>query len=358
MTEQMKQRQLAEWDLPFPVELKAAWDEWCISLLELQRLKLTRPYATALDKASYIELHTFCDASVQGIAAVSYLKITQPSGQIEVSFVFGKAKLAPPHATTIPRLELCAAVLAVEITDMILNERVVQPNLVVYHSDSKIVLGYITNETRRFYVYVANRVANRKSSLPSQWSYVSTQCNPADLATRPIKAKDLESSMWLYGPPFLYKQSQPEPDVTLSNLTGTQPDDPEVRPQLKTLTTKVGKATNLETHRFSRFSEWPRLVRAVMRLITVIRNFQKNRANKGTAFRSEGVSIYQFTSSSLDTLPVFQVSKTEREVAKSKDGRPTNRTINTSPSVHLRRFRCLRTVASYNSQNPGRSRSK
>ena len=101
--------------------LIAAWDEWCISLLELQRLKLTRPYATALDKASYIELHTFCDTSVQGIAVVSYLKITQPKwsnrGQIEVSFVFGKAKLVPPHAMTIPCLELCAAVPAVEITE-------------------------------------------------------------------------------------------------------------------------------------------------------------------------------------------------------------------------------------------------
>ena len=54
----------------------------------------------------------------------------------------------------------------------------------------------------------------------------------------------------------------------------------------------------------------------------------------------------------------FKVSKTEREVAKSEDGQPTDRTITTSPSVHLRRFRCLRTVASYNSQNSGRSRSE
>ena len=89
----------------------------------------------------------------------------------------------------------------------------------------------------------------------------------------------------------------------MSNLTGTQPDDSEVRPHLKTLTTKVGKATNLETHRFNRFSEWLRLVRAVMPLITVrvVRNFRKNRANKGTALRSESVSIDQFTSSSLDS---------------------------------------------------------
>jgi hypothetical protein len=90
------------------------------------------------------------------VSPLSYLKITQPDGQIEVSFVFGKANLAPPHTTTIPRLELCAAVLAVEITDMILNECVVHPDRVVYHSDSKVVMGCIANETRRFNVYVTN----------------------------------------------------------------------------------------------------------------------------------------------------------------------------------------------------------
>ncbi|CAB3978844.1 Hypothetical predicted protein [Paramuricea clavata] len=302
MTEQLKEKQLEEWDLPLPQELKAVWDEWCQSLIELQRLKLTRPYTTALDKASHIELHTFGDASVQGIAVVSYLKITQPDGRIEVSFVFGKAKLAPPHATTIPRLELCAAVLAVEITDMILNERVVHPDRVIYHSDSKVVLGYIANKTRRFYVYVTNRVERiRKSSSPSQWCYVSTQHNPADLATRPIKAKDLESSMWLHGPQFLYQQSQSEPEGTPPNLTVVQPDDPEVRPELKTLSTTVGKVTHLETHRFSRFSEWSRLVRAIIYLITFVRRFRMNRARKGIARRKESPPIEQSISSILDT---------------------------------------------------------
>ena len=248
MTEQLKKRQLEEWDLPLPQELKAVWDNWCGSLTELQHLKLTRPYAISLDEASQIDLHTFCDASVQGIGAVSYLKTTQPNGRTEVSFIFGKAKLAPAHATTIPRLELCAAVLAVEITDMILNERVVQPDRIIYHSDSKVVLGYIANETRRFYVYVANRVERiRKSSSPSQWRYVSTQHNPADIATRPGKAKDLESSTWLCGPQFLYKQGHSEVERSQPNFTVIQSNDPEVRPELKTLSTKVRKGTHLET---------------------------------------------------------------------------------------------------------------
>lgn len=55
------------------------------------------------------------DASSTAIAAVAYLKTTDSDGEINVGFICGKAKLAPRPEITIPRLELCAAVLAVEI---------------------------------------------------------------------------------------------------------------------------------------------------------------------------------------------------------------------------------------------------
>ena len=76
------------------------------------------------------------------------------------------------HATTIPRLELCAAVLAVQITQVVIKERAIDPDSVTYYSDSRVVLGYIANEIRRFYVYVSNRVERiRKYSSPDQWQY-------------------------------------------------------------------------------------------------------------------------------------------------------------------------------------------
>ena len=116
-----------------------------------------------------LEVHTFCDASVDAIAAVLYPKIVTGDGQIQVSFVFGKAKLTPQHATTIPRLELCAAVLGAEITEVILDELDLQPYSITYYTDSRVTLGYILNEKRRFYVYVTNRVQRiRKSSSPDQ----------------------------------------------------------------------------------------------------------------------------------------------------------------------------------------------
>lgn len=91
-----------------------------------------------------------------------------------------------------PRHELCAAVLAVELTDMISEGLDLQLDAVTYFSHSKVVLGYIYNETRRVYVYVSNRVQRIcKSSHPDQWHYISTDQNPNDHETRFVSASCL-----------------------------------------------------------------------------------------------------------------------------------------------------------------------
>ena len=102
------------WDYPLPAEREAEWKEWCHSLRALEDIKIPRSYGTkALKCSARIELHTFCDASEMAISAVSYLRIFHNTFQVLVAFVLGKAKLTPAHATTIPRLELCAAVLGI-----------------------------------------------------------------------------------------------------------------------------------------------------------------------------------------------------------------------------------------------------
>lgn len=302
MSIHLKNRQLGEWDEPLPEEHHPAWNEWCQSLSSLQNLKIPRCYTTSpLAEANRTELHVFGDASVHGIAAVCYLKSIHPDGKSSVSFVFGKAKLAPSHATTIPRLELCAAVLAVEITELVMEEQAVKPDSITYYSDSKVVLGYITNETRRFYVYVSNRVERiRKSSSPEEWRYVPTHLNPADCATRSVNANDLDGSMWLIGPKFLPHEDQyhgANEDLAPESST----DDPEVRPEIRTHATRLQSVTSLETNRFTRFSQWSSLLKGMSYLILAARSHHHtNGSNEATIPTLDGTTDGQAVDSGVE----------------------------------------------------------
>ena len=246
------------WDEPMPEEQRAAWEVWCKALQALTLLMVPRCDTMASSTGvRRRELHTFCDASNDAIGAVSYLRAVQHDGSIQVSFVFGKAKLAPSHATIIPRLELCATTLGIEITELINQELDIKPDAVAYYSDSRVVLGYITNETRSIYVHVSNRVERiRKlllSSSPEQWYNIPFHRNPADLATRSVDAQSLSSSMWHHGPTFLQHQ-EASVNTNASLASETAEDDPEIRPVVQVLATRILPDKPLRTRRFSRFS--------------------------------------------------------------------------------------------------------
>ncbi|KAL1280079.1 hypothetical protein QQF64_014679 [Cirrhinus molitorella] len=71
----------------------------------------------------------------------------------------------------------------IEMADLIEDELDLELNDIKFFTDSKVVFGYIYNESKRFYVYVHNRVqCIRQSSRPKQWHYVRTEENPADYA--------------------------------------------------------------------------------------------------------------------------------------------------------------------------------
>lgn len=51
----------------------------------------------------------------------------------------GKSKVAPSSGHTIPRLELCGAVLATELSEKITNNLDLPSNSVKFFTDSKVV---------------------------------------------------------------------------------------------------------------------------------------------------------------------------------------------------------------------------
>eukprot|EP00794_Sanderia_malayensis_P004932 gene4932-5579_t len=116
----------------------------------------------------------------------------------------------------------------------------------------------------------------RQSTSPTQWNYVNTASNPADLASRPSTAVELSASNWFEGPAFLKQECMnPEKDSEQPQLIDPE-KDVEVRPESTTFMTGV-QSSGLGSHRFSRFSNWGRLRATIARLIQVARAFKNHR---------------------------------------------------------------------------------
>ena len=102
------------WDETIPAELETQWTKWFQDLQELSDFTVRRCYKPiGYDDVMQAELHHFSDASEKGYGVVSYLRFVDVNGNVQCSFVIGKSRVCPLKQTTIPRLELTAATVAV-----------------------------------------------------------------------------------------------------------------------------------------------------------------------------------------------------------------------------------------------------
>ena len=138
----------------------------------------------------------------------------------------------------------------------------------------KVVLGYIQNESKSFYVYVANHVQlTGNATAPNQWRYIDTARNPADLATRCVTSGKLVESPWILGPEFLWNlQLQPQASLLEVPLSES---DLEVKREVVTCATTTHSPQGLGCERFKCFSSWSSLRCAIPKLILFIRKFKE-----------------------------------------------------------------------------------
>lgn len=192
-----------DWDEPLPKDHEEEWSRWKQSLHALGDLRIPRMYTpVSLSLATSSEIHVYSYASEKAISAVVYLQTVDDLGEVNIGFVIGKSRIAPKQGNTIPRLELCAALLATELAQTVFQQLDFNRDSAKYYTDSRVVLGYLHNRSRRFYNYVSNRINMiHRRSKPEQWTFVSTQDNPADIGTRcHTSVEDISQSDWLRGP--------------------------------------------------------------------------------------------------------------------------------------------------------------
>ncbi|XP_042206955.1 uncharacterized protein LOC121855857 [Homarus americanus] len=186
-------RRKKDWDEDITKQTLHKWLRWLEDLKSLRNFKVPRCYRPGgLGCATSSQLHDFCDASQVAYAVVTYLRTVDNESTARCSFVCGKARLAPLKQLTVPRLELCAAVLATRVDQTIKREIGVPLEESVFWTDSMIVIMYISNLEKLFHTFVANRIsAIHEVTEKAQWRHVRSRWNPADDATRGIPVEDM-----------------------------------------------------------------------------------------------------------------------------------------------------------------------
>ena len=86
------------------------------------------------------------------------------------------------------------------------KQRIIFEDRKVLWADGQVALGYIRNQTKKFKIFVANKVQFiQDNTKKDQWKHIPMKQNPADLASRGIEADSADRvHVWNYGSDFLW----------------------------------------------------------------------------------------------------------------------------------------------------------
>ena len=280
-----------DWDDKVPEPIIEEWSLWRSQLKSLSQVHIPRCYFPKEAEIVSIQLHGFSDASQSVYTAVVYLRMTDSKGEVHVSLVASKTKVAPIKRLTIPRLELCGAYILTKLLEHIrLTLNIAIENIYAW-TDSTIVISWLDGNPRRFKTYVGNRISFILDRIPShRWKHVPGEQNPADCASRGMFPHELMNhNLWWNGPDWLRSTLSDWPEQT-----ELPPDDSESE------LVKTCHLTAVETRHpllpLDRFSSYSKLVRVTAWVIRFINNCRTSRRNSQVAQFTSFLSVQEIVS--------------------------------------------------------------
>lgn len=258
-----------KWDDEIPTDMQTAWQRLTKGLKILSLLEI--PRHIICNEPVRIEIHAFSDASLKAYAGCIYIRSVNKEGEIFVRLLCAKTRVAPLKAVTIPKLELCGAVLAAKLCSTVVKALRCAIVKIVYWSDSQIVLSWLKGQQSRLKTFVLHRVEIIKNITSSQgdssWMYVPSAQNPADLASRGLFPEQLENNnLWWEGPTFLKCEDSQWPDQSMLKCSEL--------PELKVFV--VNDVDNEFVVNIKRFSTLRKLKRAYAFVLRFIKNFRNS----------------------------------------------------------------------------------
>nr|CAI5864955.1 unnamed protein product [Callosobruchus analis] len=113
-------------------------------------------------------IHAFSDASQSAYGSCIYIRSQNQRRETFVSLLCAKSRVAPLKSISIPRLELCGALLSARLTVKVLDSLKIPPERVIFWTDSMVVLAWISREPSELKTFVSTSISINLSWLQRQ----------------------------------------------------------------------------------------------------------------------------------------------------------------------------------------------
>lgn len=195
--------QKIKWDEELPPQLCKQFKSWSNQLHLLSQIEIPRWLNIDHENEGKISLHIFADASKRAYATCVYSR-TETTEGVKVQLVNARSRVTPIKELTIPRLELLSCLIGARLARTVISDLRLKNCTTLFWTDLTTALGWIRRD-QAWGTFVHNRVQEIRSLTEiSNWRYVPTSLNPADLPSRGCSFDQLKKSKWWEGPSWLY----------------------------------------------------------------------------------------------------------------------------------------------------------
>ncbi|XP_011881172.1 PREDICTED: uncharacterized protein LOC105569364, partial [Vollenhovia emeryi] len=301
-----------QWDESLPQDLYTEWSKFAQQIGLLNQFSYDR--TLVIEDYTDIQIHGFCDASNNGYGASLYVRSIGVNGKVICRLLCAKSRVAPLKSTTIPRLELCGALLLARLLREVNNALNIATNKIMLWCDSTIVLHWLKTPPHLLKTFVAHRIAETQTLTKSiEWRHIKSEFNPADAISRgQLPQILLQNKTWCTGPQWLSRSENEWPRAIMQTIE---------TPELKRNTCLM--ITPRDPDIFKRYSSYSKL----RRIIAYCFRFHPLNKYKGN------LTVEEIETAEVKILRIIQSSQFSEEIKglKSKGVTNRNRIANLNP---------------------------
>ncbi|XP_063363671.1 uncharacterized protein LOC134652418 [Cydia amplana] len=307
------------WDEEVSQPLKDEWLQLRADLRHVNEIRVDRWLDTLSTEGTNIQIHGFSDASISAYGAAVYIRVEKADGTVKTRLIASRTRVSPVKTVSLPRLELCGAVVLAKLLGQVSHAMRIPASQIFAWTDSSIVISWIFGEPQRWKTFVANRVVEITNNVSqNQWHHVTSEDNPADIASRGMYLSELKASkLWWEGPEWLTRK---EIEYRRPNVVST---DIERKNVIQTNLNVYG--SEMERNLTDQFKEFDNL-QELIKTITYCRKFLNMKKLK--------IDNFNLTTHDLDhTLQICVQLVQKEEFGEEIDRLTTNKQVHKRSNI-------------------------